>query len=99
MARMLTSRRDGHSAAGTDVLRPCAEPCSLALAYGPTVTVPAVRAGVASMTALEVGFVAGLPAWRHGRLAQRFDSAGVTGKPILRHWLWDCRPRQENMVR
>jgi len=39
------------------------------------------------MTALEVGFVAELPAWRHGRLAQRFDSARVTGKPILRHWL------------
>jgi hypothetical protein len=38
------------------------------------------------MTALEVGFVAEMPAWRHGRLAQRFDSAGVT-KPILRHWL------------
>jgi len=49
--------------------------------------VPAVRVGVASMTALEVGFVAELPARRHGRLAQRFDSAGVTGKPILRHWL------------
>jgi len=45
------------------------------------------RIGVASMTALEVGFVAELPAWRHGRLAQRFDSARVTGKPILRHWL------------
>jgi len=36
---------------------------------------------------LEVGLVQELRAWRHGRLAQRFGLADVTGKPILRHWL------------